>query len=384
MDITVGPWGARPTEAPVPAEASSAERDGRFACENCGAILSFAPGTEQLTCSYCGHVNAIRGSAEAVVEQDLDDMLARGEAVEPPAEPILTRCSGCGAGVTLKAPLHAGPCPFCGTPVVAEPEGAIRPVGLLPFLIGEANARERITGWLKRLWFAPSDVAKKARGRDVLHGTYVPFFTFDSRTETRFQGLRGDVYYETVRVPVVVNGRRTTQLQQVPKVRWRPVSGEVARHFDDVLVPASTTVSPSLIDRLRRFDLPEMRPYQPDFLAGFESERFQVALPDAFERARAVMRGVIQGDIRARIGGDMQKITAMDTRYAERTYKLVLLPIWRADLRFMGRLYRVIVNGRTGEVVGERPYSLAKIVLAVLMAAMALGGLLVLGNVLSA
>jgi LSD1 subclass zinc finger protein len=383
LDVTVGPWGARTTETPLPVEASSAERDGRFACENCGAILSFAPGTEQLTCSYCGHVNVIRRSAEAVVEQDLDDMLAQGEAALPPTAPIEARCSGCGAGFTFEPPLHAGPCPFCATPVVADPGGAIRPSGLLPFLIGEANARERITGWLKRLWFAPSDVAKKARGRDVLHGTYVPFFTFDSRTETRFQGLRGDVYYETIRVPVVVNGRRTTQLQQVPKVRWRPVSGEVARHFDDVLVPASTTLAAGLIDRLRRFDLHEMRPYQPDFLAGFESERFQVALPDAFEGARAIMRGAIQGDIRARIGGDLQKITAMDMRYAERAYKLVLLPIWRADLRFMGRVYRVLVNGRTGEVVGERPFSLVKILLALLVALVASGAVVVVGNALS-
>ena len=376
MDRMVGPWGVRPTDREPPAEASSDERDGRFACESCGAVLSFAPGTESLKCTYCGHVNAIKASAETVVEQDLDAAFARDGEVPPPTDDLSPRCSGCGASFTFPAPLHAGPCPFCATAVVAAPGGAIPPTGLLPFLIGEANARERIGGWLHKLWFAPSDVAKKARGRDVLHGIYLPYFTFDSRTETRYQGLRGDVYYETVMVPVVVNGRHRMQPQRVPKVRWRPAGGTVRRHFDDVLVAATSTLPPPLVEGLRRFDLHEVRPYQADFLAGFESERYQISLVQGFERARAIMRGAIQGDIRADIGGDMQKITAMDVRHADRAYKLVLLPVWRADLEFMGRVYRVLVNGRSGEVVGERPYSAAKIAAAVVAAVVAAGLLL--------
>lgn len=377
MRLRVGPWGARPIDPPSVAEFDrdegsrrqpAADREParhRFACANCGAILTYAPGTETLACTYCGHVNAIDVSPAEVHEHDLDAAFARFGEAEPPTEPVVSRCSGCGAEVTFAEPLHAGPCPFCGTAVVAPPGGVLQPQGLLPFLIGEAHARERITGWLGKLWFAPSNVHRHARGRDVLHGVYVPFFTYDSRTETRYQGLRGDVYYETVRVPVVVNGRRTTQVQQVPKVRWSPRGGIVRRNFDDVLVPATRTLHQALIDRLRRFDVYEIRPYQEEFLAGFESERYQVSLADGFERARTIMRRVIDGDARADIGGDMQKITALDVRHSDRSYKLVLLPVWRAELEVWGRTYRVLVDARSGEVVGERPYSGWKIALAV-------------------
>ena len=253
MRLRAGPWGARPRD-PAPAALQRVERAGDrpFSCANCGAILAYAPGTETLACTYCGHVNSIAATPVEVHEQDLDDALARYGDAAPPTEPVATRCGNCGAETTLPPPLHAGPCPFCGAAVVAPPPGVLQPHGLLPFLIGEAHARERITAWLGRLWFAPSNVGRRARGRDALHGVYVPFFTYDSRTETRYQGLRGDVYYETVRVPVVVNGRRTTQMQQVPKVRWRPTSGVVRRVFDDVLVPATTTLPQLLIERLRR------------------------------------------------------------------------------------------------------------------------------------
>jgi hypothetical protein len=374
MDLVVGPWGARPV-APGPARAAEPAEPGAFACDKCGAVLRFAPGTDHLRCTYCGHVTAIDPAPALVEEQDFDDAVARLGDAAPPDEPVAARCDGCGASFTFEPPLHAGPCPFCGQSVVVAAGGALTPTGLLPFLVGEEHARERLGAWLGKLWFAPGQLRAKVRGRDALRGLYVPHFTFDSDTETSFRGMRGDVYYETRRVPVIVNGRRTTQVQQVPKVRWTPAAGRVARRFDDVLVAATASLSGDLLARLRSFDTHEARAFQRDFLVGFESERYQVGLPDAFTRARALMREVIQGDVRARIGGDMQRITAMDVRHHQRAFKLLLLPIWSAELRFMNRRYRVLVNGRTGEIVGERPWSFWKVTLALLAAVAVVGGL---------
>ncbi len=366
MDLVVGPWGARPTRQQVEPEAE-AQAELPTACENCGAVLRYTPGTETLTCNYCGHTTKIAARTEVVEEQDLDDALARIGDTPPPTEPVTVSCAGCGASFTFDAPLHAGPCPFCGQSVVGEPGGALAPTALLPFLIGEEHARERIDAWLDTLWFAPNRLAKEARGRDALHGLYVPCFTFDSATETRFRGMRGDVYYETRRVPMVVNGRRTMQTQQVPKVRWRPAAGTVARVFDDVRVLATKTLPAALAQRLGRYDTERARPFQLEFLTGFESERYQLGLADGFEQARLQMRRVIEGDVRARIGGDMQRINQLDVRHRDRSYKLVLVPVWRAELRFVTRTYELLVNGRTGDVVGERPYSFWKIAGAVFL-----------------
>jgi hypothetical protein len=46
----------------------------------------------------------------------------------------------------------------------------------------------------------------------------------------------------------------------------------------------------------------------------------------------------------------------------------VLLPVWVAAFQFLGRPHRFVVNGRTGEVHGERPWSAVKVTLAVLAA----------------
>ena len=71
--------------------------------------------------------------------------------------------------------------------------------------------------------------------------------------------------------------------------------------------------------------------------------------------------------IRADIGGDEQRIGAMQTRYSDITFKHVLLPVWLASYRFGNRAWQVVVNGRTGAVSGERPYSKVKIAVAVVL-----------------
>ncbi|HUR47706.1 MAG TPA: hypothetical protein VMZ27_17615, partial [Candidatus Saccharimonadales bacterium] len=62
----------------------------------------------------------------------------------------------------------------------------------------------------------------------------------------------------------------------------------------------------------------------------------------------------------------------VDAEYSDRTFKHVLLPVWLLTYTFGSRNFQVLVNGYTGEIAGERPYSWVKITLAVM------GGLLLL------
>jgi hypothetical protein len=80
------------------------------------------------------------------------------------------------------------------------------------------------------------------------------------------------------------------------------------------------------------------------------------------------MQATIENDVRRDIGGDQQRIDRLDTQVGKLTFKHVLLPVWLAAFRYGGKSYRFVVNGRTGAVQGERPYSRAKIALAVLLA----------------
>ncbi|MEM8592361.1 MAG: primosomal protein N' (replication factor Y) - superfamily II helicase, partial [Pseudomonadota bacterium] len=121
------------------------------------------------------------------------------------------------------------------------------------------------------------------------------------------------------------------------------------------------------------WDLSDLRPYQPEFLAGFRAEAYTVELDDGFKEARQIMNRVIERDVRFDIGGDAQRISSVNTKVSDVTFKHLLLPVWMAAYKYRGKSYCFVVNGRTGQVQGERPWSAWKIAFAVLVLAVIAG-----------
>ena len=356
-------------------------KDHRFPCPQCGADLRFSPGEGKLVCDHCGHtepLSAQRTRTKPIQELDLRQGL---EAALPDTEMEVTRisrCPNCGAQVEFDPAVHSTECPFCATPVVTDTGESrhIKPKGVAPFDITETQARAAMNQWLGSRWFAPSGLEEYARKGRALHGVYVPYWTFDADTRSSYSGQRGTIYYETQSVQVRdQQGRVRTEMRQVPRIRWTPVSGRVARFFDDVLVLAARSLPKSHTDALLPWDLTRLEPYQPEFLAGFRSEGYTVPLEDGLTEARAYMDRMIERDVRFDIGGDRQEIHAIDTQVSDVTFKHILLPVWTAAYRFRGQSFRFVVNGQTGKVQGERPWSPWKIAAAVILGLIVAAGL---------
>ncbi|MHA3978908.1 TFIIB-type zinc ribbon-containing protein [Halovulum sp. GXIMD14794] len=352
----------------------------RFPCGNCGSDMRYLPGSDRLHCDHCGNEELIEGGgpwagAHAIRERDFRAAL---DAKIPEAdieETRVIRCESCGAEVEFDPDTHATRCPFCASPVVTDTgtHRHIKPAAVLPFALAEEEARKAMTDWLGRLWFAPNGLKKYARKGRRMDGIYVPYWTYDADTRTRYRGKRGTVYYETRTRRVNVNGKSQTRTERVQKIRWTPVSGRVARAFDDVLVLASRSLPKQYTDRLAPWDLAGLEPYQPQYLAGFRAEAYQVELSEGFVEARDIMDATIRRDVKFDIGGDRQMIDAMETDVSEVTFKHVLLPVWLAAYKYGGKTYRFVVNARTGAVQGERPYSAWKIAIAVILGAILAG-----------
>lgn len=346
------------------------EIEQHFPCDRCGADMRFDPSAGQLICAHCGNTEQmVQGPWAAATIREMDFEAALKDALPAPDMETtrVSKCPNCAAEVEFDPAVHATECPFCATPVVADTgtHRHIKPRAVLPFALGESTAHDAMNDWLGGLWFAPNGLQQYARKGRKMQGIYVPYWTYDADTRSRYRGERGTVYYVTR--TVVRNGKRMQQ--QVPKVRWRAVNGQVARFFDDVLVLASRSLPKKFTDALAPWDLSALEPYTPEYLAGFRAEGYAVALDEGFVEARAIMDATIRRDIRFDIGGDRQRIHAVDTQVNDVTFKHILLPVWLAAYKYRGETYRFVVNGSTGKVQGERPYSAIKIAIAVIAGA---------------
>jgi ribosomal protein S27E len=337
----------------------------QFPCTKCGAALVYAPGTTTLTCQYCGAPNAIPQTAEVkeVVEHDFEAELARLHDDADNTEVLTVKCDTCAAESVLQPNQTAGLCPFCGQPIVAQAQTkkSIKPQYLLPFAVTSQQSAELFRRWIASLWFAPSDLKAFAE-RGGLRGIYTPAWTYDCSATTQYEGQRGDDYWVTeYYTETDANGRTVQRERQVVRTRWSYASGVVNDSFDDLLVMASRSLPEDCIEHLRPWDLQSLVAYQDEYLAGFTAESYQIGLPDGFEVAKQMTVPQIEGSIRQDIGGDHQQISGMSPQYFDITYKHVLLPVWLSSYRYRGRLYRFLINARTGDVRGERPWSPWKI-----------------------
>jgi predicted RNA-binding Zn-ribbon protein involved in translation (DUF1610 family) len=356
-----------PASSPEPPPSTPRTQGASFfPCSRCGAKLEYAPGTTTLTCPYCSTENQIPADERPVARLDFAKAIADlDHGADKAPSPVVT-CTGCHATITLASNITSLECPFCGASIVATGASAtlIKPNAVLPFKIPREQATAAFRTWIRSRWFAPGALKRRSMLDATLTGLYLPAWTYDCRAHTVYTGERGDAYYETERV--MVNGRSETR--QVRRIRWSPASGSVENEFSDVLVTATNSMPEHQLEQLEPWDLTAAVPYSDSYLAGFRTECYQIDLKQGFQTAQELMEPEITESIQADIGGDEQRIHNRSTSYSGITFKHLLLPVWMSAYRYDGRVYQFLVNARTGEVQGRRPYSAVKITLTVLVA----------------
>ncbi|WP_020661626.1 hypothetical protein [Amycolatopsis benzoatilytica] len=338
-----------------------------YPCGGCGARLEFAPGSTSLQCPYCGYRQEIAQGDRQINEIPFAQLASLARKPVGSIGKYVFVCQRCGARTETNE--TASVCQFCGAPLVIDgnASGQLVPEGVLPFAFDRGAVSTHLKKWTGSRWFAPNAL-KKVTTAESTKSTYIPHWTYDSQTVSVYTGSRGEYYYVTE--TYYENGERKTR--QVRHTRWYPARGRVARNFDDVLVPASMQLPLPELDKLAPWPLLESAPYQPQFLSGHYALRYDVEPENGFEEAKNRMAPVIADDCRHDIGGDEQRLDSVDTQHNNVTFKLLLLPVWVASYVYAGKTWQILVNGRTGEIHGERPWSKVKITIAVILALIAI------------
>ncbi len=347
-------------------------------CPNCGGTLVYLPGSKSLQCEHCSSQVTIEESPEKVEEIDFEAYLKQNPTDLATEIVFATRCQSCGAIVKLDRNIVSDRCPFCSSVLIIKNNefyNRVKPGAILPFQITKAEAFNQFKRWLKNLWFAPNKLVKTVSSIENFTGVYIPFWTYDADTFTTYRGERGDIYYVTETYTDFENGKPVTKTRTVTKIRWTPVSGRFSRFFDDVLVLASQSLPKEKTEQLEPWDLENLVPYDERYLSGYRAETYQIDLKEGFSRAQSVIESAITAEIKQRIGGDRQRILSCNVKYSKITYKHIFLPVYISSYKYGKKLYQFLVNARTGEVQGERPYSFWKIFFTALLGIALLVGL---------
>lgn len=370
---------AKPTPPPPP--PAEAEARARFSCASCGGEAVWNPARQALVCAHCGtEAPSATTPGTLIAEHDLLDALRATQGSPLGWRTVRTqvRCQSCNA-ISVFAPEKIGHrCEFCGSAALVPYEDvqeAFTPESLLPLALPESRVRDIVRAWYQSRWFAPSSLRTRAM-TDTVRAVYLPYWTFDAKVHAPWTAMSGHYYHET---ETYRDAQGNLQTRRVQRIRWVPSAGVVDHFFNDHLVPATVGAHARLLRDIEPFPTRDLVPYAPHFLSGWTVERYQVALDAAARDAREAMASRLRSMCAAQVPGDTHRDLQVFPEWSSQTFKHILVPVWILSYHHHGRPYQLLVNGVTGTVAGERPYSAWKILglVIALIAALALLALLV-------
>lgn len=367
--------------APAALETGPHQEVVDFKCPRCGAVTAYSVVEGGLRCAHCGYYEppqaSVVGKAAPQLEFTVEALAqaARGWGEERRE----LACQNCGAQLALAPGQLTSTCPFCGSNRViqrAAPQDLLRPRFLIPFRVEGDACHQIARTWLGSSWMTPAALQQTARVADFV-GLYLPFWTFHAQATAAWRAEVG----HTVTERHFQGGQWRTRTRTV----WRWQTGHVQQRFDDLLLPGTGKVSRLLLRRIQVYDLQELVPYEPKFLAGLHAQSYDILLEPAWENARAEMREQTRQAAlhEARRGGQRVRNFSMALDFADESWRYILLPVYLAVYQYRGQVYQVLVNGQTGVIAGQRPVDWNKVWLAV-GAALAPGLLLILIGVVTA
>lgn len=328
-------------------------------CPGCGDNLIFDPEKGCLKCPSCGTTKLIQSAAGE--EKDFSE-LAAASACTWQEETHVYHCANCNAEEVLSKREIAHVCPFCGSPSVVEKEemDTLRPNAVIPFLLNKEKASSLAREWAKKKLFAPKDF-KTYFSPETINGVYIPAFTFDANTYSVYDGKLGEHYYTTH----TVNGKQV----RTQHTRYFKVSGNYDQFFDDLAVSATDAVPTSVTRKLLYYDYHNCVEYNEEYLYGFSALLYSRDGATCWEEAREQAEKSIRSSILSKYRYDVVSYLNVKTKYANRTYKYLLVPMYTGNYRYREKSYSFYINGRSGKAKGSFPVSRLKVSLALVIGA---------------
>ena len=332
-----------------------------FNCPQCGANTAYSAGDGGLTCTNCGYFEAPQ---KAVVGKGAQEFEFTVETVERAAQGWgearkELQCQNCGAYTTVPLDMMTHTCPFCDSNKVIQhqaPQDVLRPRFLIPFKLEAAACHQIARAWMGNNWMVPANLSKVV-ALDRFSGMFLPFWTFDAALNAAWKAEVGhqktERYYS--------GGEWKTRTYTV----WRWESGRVNQVVDDLLISGTTHVSAQLLGRTNSFNLHDLAPYEPKYLAGFQAQSYDVTLDEAWEAARGQIREGARKACRKQTSTNNVRNFSMELDFADETWRYILLPFYLSTYTYQSKIYQVMINAQTGDIAGQRPVDWRKLGLVI-------------------
>lgn len=302
-----------------------------FKCKNCGGNTVYSPEHKGMFCPYCDSEKS---------EERTHDLYH------------ITNCPDCYGELNIEEHTSALQCPYCDNYIILNDrvEGEFLPDKLILFKYSKEMVKNLMREKFKKCIFAPTDFLSEAR-LDSMRGEYIPFWLFDYNTHCDFRGEG-----------VKVRSWRSSDIEYT-ETSYYSLVRDMDISYKDIPADASVKMPDQVMDLMEPYDYTEFVPFSPEYMSGFDGEKYNMASELAEPRAGVKMKKSAEVLLDQSISGYLRVTTGMRNIYeTDRNAEYGLLPVWKYIYKYQDKLYPFYINGQTGKVVGKVPVSAKKVI----------------------
>lgn len=341
-------------------------------CPNCNASINYNPKDKNWVCEYCGGkftLEELKNNEENFNKTNVNDskeLKKDKKENEDIQEMDVYHCEDCGAEIIADKNTSATFCVYCKNTAILKSRlsDKFSPSKIIPFSKTKDDAIEAFKNVGKGKFLMPKEFSNPQNIKE-LSGIYIPFWLYSCK-------MKGNVSGKGTKVITW-----STYDYIYTKTDTYSVSRGGEYVFDNIPVDGSVRFNDAIMNSIEPFNYDELVDFSYSYLSGFLSEKYDVEQNEAKKITIERAKNSTIDDLTSKARSHYNTFIAnnKDTEILEENIEYVLLPVWMVNIKYNEKMYTFAMNGETGKMIGDIPYSKKKLLLFILILFLVLFGI---------
>lgn len=318
-------------------------------CPSCNASLKYNPKEKNWKCEYCGSTFTLKELKNN--EENFKNTKTDKKANEDNLEMDEYYCQDCGAKIVADKNTSATFCVYCKNTAILKSRlsDKFSPAKVIPFSKTKDDAIEAFKKVGKGKFLMPKEFSLPQNIQE-LTGIYIPFWLYTGKIKANVSGKGSRVSTWSTSDYIYTK----TDVYLVER------NGEYV--FNNIPVDGSVRFNDAIMNSIEPFDYSELLDFSPSYLSGFLAERYDVESNEAKKISIDRARQTCYNDLINNVSYSSFIPETKTGDILDENISYVLLPVWMVNVKYNEKLYTFAMNGQTGKMIGDIPYSKKKAV----------------------
>ena len=183
---------------------------------------------------------------------------------------------------------------------------------------------------------------------DEISGVYIPFWLYSCKLEGKYTGKGSKVTTWSTADYIYIK----TDIYNFER------GGEV--DFQNIPIDASVRFNDAVMNSIEPFEYKDLTDFNYSYLSGFLAVKYDVESSEAKKISLERAKKTTEEEILKNNAYSSYTLESSDNRVIEENVEYVLLPVWMLNIKHHEKFYTFAMNGQTGKMIGDIPYSKKK------------------------